>query len=400
MALSRRTISVTTVVVVVGLLGTGIWWRIGSAPASDDEEASAGADASSEVEDSVPEVTPWARTFAPDLADPVEGAAAVRDTLWDYVHASGTARAVLIDTLSALVDGAVKEFRAEENLAVAEGQVLATIDSTELALEVAGLRAALLSAQARFDVLTMFDEEEPGPRGEREEVTRAQSGLSEAEVALRQAERQLARATVRAPFPGRVADVVVSVGQHVTTGTDLMTVVSLDPIEIETHVLESAIPDLVEGRAAEVRFAAFPGESFVGRIRSVNPVVSPERRAVRVVVRMANPGGRIKPGMYARVALQARAHPDVVMVPRSAILERGVGERRKMLFVFEEGLAKWRYVTVGPENDRFAAVLPSEETDMVEPGETVLTDGHHYLAHDTRVRLVESVFAAGGRPSR
>ena len=85
---------------------------------------------------------------------------------------------------------------------------------------------------------------------------------------------------------------------------------------------------------------------------------------------------------------------------RSAILERGVGERRTMLFVFEDGLAKWRYVTVGPENDRFVAILPSEETDMVQPGEIVLTDGHHYLAHDTRVRLVESVFAAGGRPSR
>jgi RND family efflux transporter MFP subunit len=281
--------------------------------------------------------------------------------------------------------------------------VLVTIDSTELALDAASRRADLLEARAEFEVLTMFDEDEigePDAREERAEVTRARSGLAQARVALQRAERQLERTTLHAPFSGRVADVVVSPGQHVTTGTGLMTVLRVDPVEVEADVGESSVQSLVEGRAAEVRFAAFPGESFTGRIRSVNPVVSPERRAVRVVVRLANPGGRIKPGMHARVALQARAHPDVVMVPRSAILERGVGERRTMLFVFEEGLAKWRYVTVGPENDRFAAILPSEETDMVEPGEIVLTDGHHYLAHDTRVRLVESVFAAGGRPSR
>jgi membrane fusion protein (multidrug efflux system) len=404
MTLSRQTISIATVVVLVSLLGGGIWWRIGSGPEPGEDEPSAGTEPSAEPEDSLPTVAPAALTFSADLADPVEGAPAIRDTLWDYVHAAGIARAVLIDTVTALVDGVLDDLTVSENVEVEEGQVLATIDSTELALTAASRRAELLEARAEFEILTMFDEEEidePDARGERAEVTRARSGLAQAQVALRQAERQVARTTLRAPFAGRVADVVVSGGQHVTAGTVLMTVVRLDPIDVEAEVGESAVPDLVEGRSADVRFAAFPGESFSGRIRSVNPVVSSERRAVRVAVRLANPGDRIKPGMHApRVALQARANPDVVMVPRSAILERGVGERRTMLFVFEGGLAKWRYVTVGPENDRFTAILPSEETDMVEPGEIVLTDGHHYLAHDTRVRLVESVFAAGGRPSR
>ena len=402
MASSRRMISVTTVVLVLGLLGGGIWWRLGSEAESSEEVDGAGQEEVS-TEASPPAAQPSASTFAGNVPDPAEGAPAVRDTLWSYVHASGAARAVLIDTLAALVDGTVRGVSVIENRAVVEGQVLLEIDTTELALEVSRLRADVLARQADYDILTMFDDveiDDAGPRGERAEVARASSGLTAARVALAEAERQLSRATVRAPFAGRIADLVVSPGQELGVGDDLMTVVGLDPIDIEANVLESAIPDLVEGRAAEVRFAAFPGETFTGRIRSVNPVVSAERRAVRVVVRMSNPGGRIKPGMYARVQLQARAHPDLVMVPRSAILERGVGERRTMLFVFEDGLAKWRYVTVGPENERFAAILPSEETDMVEAGEIVLTDGHHYMAHDTRVRLVESVFAAGGRPGR
>lgn len=76
-----------------------------------------------------------------------------------------------------------------------------------------------------------------------------------------------------------------------------------------------------------------------------------------------------------------------------------------MLFVYEEGarggLAKWRYVNTGRENDTHVEILTTgEEQGMVTPGEIVLVDGHHYLAHDTPIRLVEDVVAAGGRPGR
>jgi hypothetical protein len=76
-----------------------------------------------------------------------------------------------------------------------------------------------------------------------------------------------------------------------------------------------------------------------------------------------------------------------------------------MLFVYEEGprggVAKWRYVNPGRMNDTHQEILlTGPEQDTVEPGEIVLVDGHHYLAHDTAVRLVEDVSAEGGRPGR
>ena len=76
-----------------------------------------------------------------------------------------------------------------------------------------------------------------------------------------------------------------------------------------------------------------------------------------------------------------------------------------MLFVYEEGpqgaMAKWRYVNPGRENETHVEILrDGPEQGMVEPGEIVLTDGHHYLAHDTPIRLVEDVVAEGGRPGR
>ena len=155
-------------------------------------------------------------------------------------------------------------------------------------------------------------------------------------------------------------------------------------------------PDVVSSVRAVF---AFPGEVFSGRIETLNPVVSEETRTGRVTIHLPNPDGRIKPGMFADVTINARSFPDRILVPRSAILER---DRRTMLFVYEggddQGLAKWRYVTTGRENEALVEIVANEATDMVEPGEVVLVDGHHYLAHDTRIRLVDNPAAAGGRP--
>ncbi len=212
-------------------------------------------------------------------------------------------------------------------------------------------------------------------------------GLAQADVALREAEINLERTSVRAPFPGRVANLNVVEGQQASPGTDLMTVVDLNPIKVEVQVLEAEIGYLTEGRRATVTFAAFPGETFSGRISTINPVVDPESRTARVTVLLSNPRGRIKPGMYARVSLEANFFPDRILVPRSAILEK---DRRTMLFVFEDGRAKWRYVTTGMENDTQVEILANEETSMVEPGEIVLVDNHFYIIHDAPVTLVES----------
>jgi RND family efflux transporter MFP subunit len=218
-------------------------------------------------------------------------------------------------------------------------------------------------------------------------------------VAVREAELRLSRTHVRAPFAGRVASLRVVPGQTVRVGDELATVVDLDPIRVEVQVLESEVGLLTAGRRASAAFAAFPGEEFLGRVETINPLVDRETRTAKVTVILPNPQGRILPGMYARVALEARKFPDRILVPRAAVLER---DRRTMLFAFEgdgsTGLAKWRYVTTGLANDSLVEIVRNPDTDMVEPGERVLVDGHYTLIHDARVRIVANVRESGGRP--
>jgi membrane fusion protein, multidrug efflux system len=339
--------------------------------------------------------------FGTDVSIPVEGVAARQDTLVLAVTAAGQAAAWRQTTLLAQVNGRVQLVSAQENAGVGSGGLLVAIDPAEYELAVSDARARLSTAEAQYRELTLFDEriDDPAIRADRERAARAKSGLDGAEVQLRRAQLELQRARVLAPFPGRITSLKVVPGQHVRAGDELLTVASLDPIKVEVQVLESEVGYLAPGRRATITFAAFPGEIFIGRIETINPLVERDTRTARVTVSVPNPRGRILPGMYARVSLDARRFADRIIVPRAAILER---DRRTMLFVFDGdergGLAKWRYVTTGLANETEVEIVESPDTETVRAGEIVLTSGHYSLIHDARVRLVENVRAEGGRP--
>ncbi len=399
MSFSRSTLSIFTILLIVAALAAGTWWRL--RPEGDQTPAQGTASATA---DSLGvDLGAAGSEFSTDLPQPVQGVPVVRDTLWETVTAAGQAAAFRLVTVASQVEGVIQSVPVRENARVAAGEVILQIDTLELSLEVARATAELENARAQYEATTLFDDEitDPAVRARRSQVARASSGLNAAEVSLRQAELRLARATVRAPFEGRIADLEVVAGQHVGAGTELMTVVDLDPIKVEVSVLEAELGYLGAGRTAKVTFAAFPGEEFTGRIETINPIVS-DKRTGRVTIHLPNTDGRIKPGMYAEVVINARSFPDRILVPRAAILERGEGRRRTMLYIYEgdeeSGRSKWRYVLTGRENEQFVEIVPSDATDAVEPGEIVLIDGHHYLAHDTRVRLVDNPAVAGGRP--
>jgi HlyD family secretion protein len=390
----RRSVLTLGGIVVLVAAAAGVYWQLGGSETTDADGDAAALPESEAVASS-------SSTFATNVAIPVEGAQVVQDTLVISVSAAAQAAAQKQVTVRAQVGGPVVSVRVRENQRVNRGAVLVEIDTTEYALRVANAQAGVSAAEAQYRELTLFDDsiEDPEIRAERERVARAKSGLDQAIIGLSQAQLELDRASIRAPFAGRIADLDVVPGQWVNASDQLLTVIDLNPIEVEVQVLESEVALLQAGRGASISFAAFPGETFTGKIATINPRVDRDTRTARVTVAIPNPEGRILPGMYARVSLEARKFPDRILVPRSAVLER---DRRTMLFVFEgegqTGLAKWRYVTTGLSNDSLVEILPDRDTDMVEAGEWVLTDGHYTLIHDAQVRLVRSVREAGGRP--
>ncbi|MBA3891459.1 MAG: efflux RND transporter periplasmic adaptor subunit [Gemmatimonadaceae bacterium] len=381
MVLSRRTAAIAAAAILL-IAAAVVYARARGADA---------ADGSASDDGNNPPVAS-SGSFATDMPIPVQGSAAVRETLVLSVTAAGQAEAWQRTMITAQVGGQVAGVGVRENDAVAAGRTLLAVNPDEFRLALEEAQAALRTAQAAYAEATILDDRimDEATRRERDRVVRARTGVDAAEVRVRRAQLDLSRARIAAPFAGRVASIKVVPGQWVRPGDELMTIVALDPIRVEVQVLESEVGFLTAGRSARVTFAAFPGESFSGQVRTVNPLVESGTRTARVTILLANPQGRILPGMYARVALDAQRFPDRVLVPRSALLER---DRRPMLFVYEgderSGLAKWRYVTPGLGNDRLVEILTDADTDSVRPGEVVLTDGHYTLIHDARVVLRE-----------
>jgi RND family efflux transporter MFP subunit len=397
MKLSNTTLSLLTVGLIFTVVGGMVGYRLLSdAPATNSAAQLPATDGV--IVESV-------QQFSATEAQPVTGAAVVRDTLWTTARVTGQADAYRRAQVSARTSGAVLSIRVREGQPVRQGQLLVQLDTVEALMNLEQARAAHHTAENdyRAGLLLADNIADPAVREERARNLRFTTGLHTAEVNLVRAGLELERTKIVAPFTGRVADIRAVEGAYIGTGAEVLTLVQLDPIKIEVAAPEAVMVHLAQGRRAQVRFTALGDSEYDARVETVNPVVDPENRTSRVTLLLRNPGERIRPGMYATVALEVQSYPDVILVPRGAIVER---ERRQVVFVLKnadeqgQGRAEWRYVTTGRRNERFIEIVPHEDTFMVEPGEIVLTGGHHYMAHDWPVRLVDNVLRAGGRPGR
>jgi RND family efflux transporter MFP subunit len=383
------------VVLVLGAALTGIFLRI---RAGDEEgDLAATGDASADSVRAAVQSTASAQAFATEVALPVEAANIQHGTFVIPVTAEGRAAPLRTAPLHAEVAGAIIEVPVGEGGFVQEGALLARIDPALYEIGVRRSQAAVDRASADFLDRTLFDDqiEDEALRRTREAQARIRAGLDEAEANLEEARYELAKTEIRAPFAGRVANLGVAVGSRATQGDSIATIVDLSQIEIDAEVLHSELPLVEVGREATASFPALPGESFTGRVVSINPLVDPETQMARVTVRLSNREARIVPGMPGNVRIAGRLLTGRKFVPKEAIVERN---RRQVIFVFEPmepgsdtGNAQWKYVTTGLENDRFIEIVPAaegdEETYVPEGGEFVLIDGHATLTHDARVRI-------------
>ena len=395
MARSRSILGMLTVLILLGAAAYGIYWRLNPSDEETEEEVPERSAAADSVVQSVQE------QFNTEVPVPVEGAAAVQDTLRISVTAKGRAEPIREAQLKARASGVVARVYVQENQTVRAGQRLVQIDTTEYALALAAAAAELSKAQAAYQVSVLGDDQltDTVLRNKRDRLARANANLDGAEVSHRRALRDLEETTVRAPFEGRVADLKVVRGQYLGEGEEVARIVDLDPVKVTVAVLGTEVVYLSEGHAASVEFTPFPDQPFAGVIETINPIVDATTNTARVTVHIDNPEGRIFPGMYAEADLEAQKFPDRIMVPRTAILEATDG--RPYCFVVEDGRAKWHYVIPGMNNDLLVELLPSQEyPDRPQAGEVVLTDGHQFLTHDAAVNVVEDLAVAGGRPTR
>lgn len=216
-----------------------------------------------------------------------------------------------------------------EGQPVRRGQLLVQLDDAQARADMASVEAALALARSELRRATAL----PADLIARHELERLQAQLAMQQAALARARAVLAKTRILAPFDGVAGLRLFSPGEVVQPGQDLFSLTALQPMKLDVPVPESRAGDVRVGQVVSATIAALPEAAVTGRVAAMEPALDAGSRALRLRVLIDNPGGRLQPGMTARISLATSAPVRVRVVPDQAVVPMG---GRQVVFVLGE----------------------------------------------------------------
>jgi membrane fusion protein (multidrug efflux system) len=276
------------------------------------------------------------------------------------------------------VNGIIKELYIQNGQKVKAGDLLAVIEDfeykTKLTQAQDGLEKAemelkkdLLSYNLTSDTTALL------PSAIR--MSSIRSGFSDALTALEVARYNYNNTRIYSPLSGVVANLQAKQWNPSQNYKDLCTIIFDEVMEVEFPVIESEYSFINKGMP--VGIVPFINDStlIAGKITQVNPQVD-ENGMVLVKAEFRN-SGRLIDGMNVKVVIR-KPVPDCLVVPKEALVIR---QGKDVIFVRQDSLAIWKYVTVGFENSTSLSIK-----EGLASGDLVIISGNVNLAHETIVR--------------
>jgi Cu(I)/Ag(I) efflux system membrane fusion protein len=213
------------------------------------------------------------------------------------------------------------------------------------------------------------------------------AGMSEEQIRHVEATGAVqARTTLTAPIGGVLAELAAREGMTVMTGAPLFRINGLSTIWVNAEVPERLAAEVRPGSPVEARAAALPGTVFKGKVSAILPEVNAATRTIKARVELANPGGRLVPGMFATVIFTRSASKDVLLVPSEAVIQ--TGKRSVVLVALGEGKFAPVDVEVGLDS--------SGQTEIrkgLSAGQKVVVSGQFLVDSEANLRATTSRMA-------
>jgi membrane fusion protein (multidrug efflux system) len=228
----------------------------------------------------------------------------------------GTMEAVHGVVVSADLPGTVYRINFESGKAVHEGDVLVELDTRQEGAQLAALEAQRDLAKVNFGRVQELFNDGVISRQDYDAAT-AQQKSTEANVAEIRA--AIERKTIRAPFSGILGIRKVNLGQYLSAGSAIVSNESLNPIYVNVGVPQQAASQVKMGRSLLVTTEDLAGKVFTGTVTAIDSVVDEATRNVQVQATLANPEGKLRPGMFVQVQIAVGASRPVIALPASAI---------------------------------------------------------------------------------
>jgi membrane fusion protein (multidrug efflux system) len=218
-------------------------------------------------------------------------------------------------TVSADLPGTVDRIGFDSGASVREGEVLALLDTRQE-------QAQLAAAEAQRDLARLNFERMQGLLNERvisrAEFDRATADQRQSEARVGEIRAAIERKTIRAPFSGVLGIRQVNLGQYLSGGDPLVTLQSLNPIYVNFGVPQQAAGEMRHGRSIRITTGDAAAE-FTGRVTAIDSIVNEATRNIQVQATLANPEGRLRPGMFVQTQVILGGARAVVSLPATAI---------------------------------------------------------------------------------
>lgn len=313
----------------------------------------------------------------------------------DIASFSSNLRAGQSYILAPKVSGQLVELHVNIGDTVSRGQVVAEIDDTiyrqdfdkaEANLE--QMASALAEAEKDLDNSRQLLARSYISQAEFDQVNAkyisAQSQYRVALAGKNAAEATLSNTKVKADWSGGgthrvIGERFADPGQLLNYGSPLVSVLDIGTLVAEIDVIEGDYARMKVGQSAKIYSDTWPGEVFKGRIARVAPILKEESRQARVEIEVANPGQKLKPGMYARAQITWQTKAQATVVPAAAIYKH---KGQEGVFLVDKESSKVSFVPVdkGIETAEYVEILsPALSGEVVTLGQDQLDDGREVV---------------------
>ena len=312
------------------------------------------------------------------------------------LNAIGTMAAVQGVTVSADLPGTVERILFDSGQAVRAGQMLAVLDTRQEQAQLAAIEAQRELARLTFDRMQGLLNEKVISAAE---FDRATAEYRQTDARLGEIQAVIERKTIRAPFSGILGLRQVNLGQYLAGGDALVTLQSLNPIYVNFGVPQQTVGQMVVGRAMHLTTDDLAGVEWAGRITAIDSLVDATTRNIQVQATLANPEGRLRPGMFVQVQVPLGPTQKVIALPASAISYAPYGDSVYIVseMTSDDGKSyrgvRQQFVKPGASRGDQVAVL-----EGINPGDEVVSSGVFKLRNGAAV-LVNNTVQPGNDPT-
>lgn len=307
----------------------------------------------------------------------VEAAKIKTQLVTSSLTAVGSLRSDESVVIAAEIEGRIAEVTAKEGVEVQAGEVLFRLDDAMLKADLAQAKAESLLAEANFERADTLYKQRSGTERTRDEskyaVDRTHANVELSTV-------RLDKATIRAPFDGVLGLRSVSLGKYVTKGESLIVLSRIDPIKVDFRLPEVELASVKVGSKIRMQLDAFLGRTFEGEVTAIDPQVDINGRSISIRAKVGNPGGILKPGLFARIEVVTVSRPNAITVPESALVNQG---RDRFVFVVRDGKAARANIRTGVRQPGLVEVV-----EGLKPDDVVVVSGQQRLREGVLVEIV------------